>query len=260
MSDENLKLLPQVPVLSEYDLVKSELEAKISKLNAIQVLTDENKKEVKNAIAEINKVKDRIKRYRIDETNRFMEYIKPYVDKCKELEEYCDKGLSDIKAKVSELEKKERDEKIETVKKLFEFILQGKSYANLLKFEMFFEEKMANKTAAITIIQKQLEEWYQKREDDINFIKKQADDSDKVLAIYLSNGLNLTKAIETYQERFKSEAEIAAAMASEEAATTESFEKKINIRVTINELPKSKGVALDNFLKTLGVDYKIEVI
>ena len=73
MSENENKLLPQVPVLSEYEVVKTELEAKIKKLNSITELTEENKKEVKTGIAEINKVKERISRYRIDETNRFLE-------------------------------------------------------------------------------------------------------------------------------------------------------------------------------------------
>jgi len=155
MSEDENKLLPQVPVLSEYDVVKTELEAKINKLNSITELTEENKKEVKTGIAEINKVKERISRYRIDETNRFLEYIQPYVDK---------------------------------------------------------------------------------------------------------NGLNLTQAIETYQSQIKSEAEIAAIMASDVAAATETFEKKIDIVVTIKQLPKSKGTALEQFLNSLGVEFTVEVV
>ena len=177
MSEDENKLLPQAPVLSEYDVVKTELEAKIKKLNSITELTEENKKEVKTGIAEINKVKERISRYRIDETNRFLEYIQPYVDKCKELEKLCDTGLADIKQKVKDLENAEKA------------------------------------------------------------LKK-----------------------ETYQSQIKSEAEIAAIMASDVAAASETFEKKIDIVVTIKQLPKSKGAALEQFLNSLGVEFTVEVI
>lgn len=259
MADEN-KLLPQVPVLSEYEIVKTELKTKVEKLNAITELTEENKKEVKTGIAEINKVKERISRYRIDETNRFLEYIQPYIDKCKELEKLCDTGLEDIKKKVKELEESEKALKKTTVQKTFELFMENKDYSNLIKFEMFFEEKMCNKTVSLNVIQAQLETWYNQRKSDIDFIKKQADDSDKVIAIYLENGLNLTQAIETYQERFKSEAEIAAAMTSEQAAPTQTFEKKINLVVHIKQLPQSKGIALEQFLKNLGIEYTLEVV
>ena len=84
--EETKKLLPQVPVLTEYKMVKDELKSRIKKLNEITVLTEDNKKEVKSAISEINKVKDRVSRFRIDETAKFLEYINPYIEQCKELE------------------------------------------------------------------------------------------------------------------------------------------------------------------------------
>lgn len=90
MTNENVKLLPQLPVLAEYSLVKEELKTRIKTLNEITSLTEENKKEVKTAISEITKVKDRISRFRIDETAKFMEYINPYIEQCKELEKLCE--------------------------------------------------------------------------------------------------------------------------------------------------------------------------
>lgn len=257
--DEN-KLLPQVPVLSEYDVVKTELETKIEELNSITELSEKNKKEVKTGIAEINKVKERISRYRIDETNKFLKYIQPYIDKCKELEKLCDTGLADIKQKVKDLENAEKALKKETVLKAFELFMTTKDYSNSLKFEMFFDEKMCNKNVSLNVIQNRLEAWYNQCRSDIGFIKKQTDDSDKVISIYLKNGLNLTQAIETYQSQIKSEAEITAMMASDTAATSETFEKKINIVVTIKQLPKSKGAALEQFLNSLGVEFTVEVI
>ena len=110
------KLLPDIPVLTEYLQVKEELTTRIAKLNAITELTEDNKKEVKSGIAEINKVKDRIARYRIDQTNEFLKYIEPYTKQCKELEEMCTKGLADIKSRVADLEEKERQQKINELK------------------------------------------------------------------------------------------------------------------------------------------------
>ena len=262
MSEQETKLLPQVPVMCEYDLIKTNLEAKIKTLNSITTLTEENKKEVKTSIAEINKVKERISRYRIDETNRFMEYIQPYINKCKELEKLCDTGLADIKAKVKELETQEKNLKIDTLRKTYDFYLEHKKYVNILKFELFFEEKMANKTTSINVIQKQLEDWYEKREQDLDFIHNNVDDSDKVISIYLKNGLNLTKAIEAHQDTIKSEAEIAAAMnvaTTTATATSNTFEKKLDIVITIKQLPKSKVTALQSFLDNLGVEFDVNI-
>ena len=70
----------------------------------------------------------------------------------------------------------------------------------------------------------------------------------------------MTQAIETYQSQIKSEAEIAAIMASDTAAASETFEKKIDIVVTIKQLPKSKGAALEQFLNSLGVEFTVEVV
>lgn len=257
MAEKETKLLPEIPVLSEYLAVKTELQNRIEKLNAITVLTEENKKEVKNSIAEINKVKDRISRFRIDETNKFLEYINPYIDKCKELEKMCTEGVAKIKEKVKELETNEKNAKKKTVEELFNFECEGFEFGSLLKFDMFFKEHMANKTSSIPTIQKEMKSWLAKCDEDIRFIKRNTDDPTAVLAIYLDNGLNLTQAISSYQDRFKSEAEIAGLMA-EEQAKPDTFEQKIDIVIKIKQLPKSKVSALQAFLDSLKVEWKAE--
>lgn len=253
---QEIKLLPQVPVLTDYAAVKDELKARLEKLNAITVLTEDNKKEVKTAIAEINKVKDRISRFRIDETARFVEYINPYIEKCKELEKLCVDGVSSIKLKVSNLEEEEKKTKIETIRKLFDFSISLCPYKPILKFEMFFEQSMSNKTSSLAIIEKQLDEWIKTRTSDLNFIKKNSDEAEAVIQLYLSNGLKLTEAIETQQERYRSEAEIKAMIAAE-VQKPASFEKKLDIVVSIKQLPQSKVKALQSFLDGLGVEYTV---
>ena len=258
---QNEKLLPQVPVLTEYLQVKTELKTRIEKLNAITELTEDNKKEVKSGIAEINKVKDRISRYRIDQTNEFLKYIDPYIQQCKELEEMCVKGLADIKSKVADLEEKEKQQKTETIKKLWDLKIEATQNRTFLKFEMFFEKSMANKSTSLNVIEKQLTDWIDAKDNDLNFIKTNTDDPEAIIPIYLENGLNLTQAIKTYQDRFKSEAEISAMIAAEssqEQAT--SFEKKLDICIKIKQLPKSKVKALQAFLDGLGVEFDVEVI
>ena len=260
---EEKTLLPEIPVLVEYLQVKDEITKRLDKLNAITVLTEDNKKEVKTSIAEINKVKDRIARYRIDETNKFMEYINPYVIKCKELEKLCVDGVAGIKAKVSELEEKERQDKIATIKQMFDFQMEDCKFCNQLKFELFFEKSMANKGVSIPQLEKKCQEWRALKEQDLNFIQNNTDEPEAVMTIYLSNGLNLPNAINEYQERFKSESEIKAQIAVEQAeqvAQKQTFEKCIDIRVTIKQLPKSKVSALQAFLNGLGVDFDVEKV
>lgn len=258
---QNEKLLPEIPVLTEYLQVKAELQTRIDTLNSISELTEDNKKEVKSGIAEINKVKDRISRYRIDKTNEFLKYIDPYIQQCKELEEMCVKGLADIKGRVAELEEKERQQKTETVKKLWEMKIDSIQNRSFLKFEMFFEKSMSNKTTSLNVIEKQLDDWIEKKDSDLKFIKNNTDDPEAIIPIYLENGLNLTQAIQTYQDRFKSEAEISAMIAADESEIqANNIEKKLDICIKIKQLPKSKVAALQKFLDGLGVEFDVEVI
>ena len=188
-----------------------------------------------------------------------MAYIQPYVDKCKELENLCDTGLSSIKAKVKELEAQEKENKTKDIQKMFEFVIEQDhpELESLLKFEMFFIDKYANKTSSMTIIEKELKEWLAQRASDIKFIKNNTDEPEVILNIYLSNGLKLTTAIEEHQKRYASEAEIKAAIAKEEAKpATNTFEKKIDIQITIKQVPKSKVAALQSFLDGLGVEFE----
>lgn len=259
---EEQKLLPDIPVLSEYTVVKQQLTEKIAKLNAIEFLTKENEKAVKTGIAEINKVKDRISRYRIDETNKFLAYIQPYVDKCKELETLCTEGLSSIKAKVKELELKEKQDKKEVVSNLFEALITAnfdQRQAKLLKLEMFFVERYTNKTCPLTMVERELQDWMNKIKNDFGFIERNTDEPEAILAIYLKNGLNLTSAIEEYQNRFANEAEIKAAMAIEIEKANQTFEKKLDVTIKIRQLPKSKVQALQVFLDGLEVEFEVEV-
>ena len=55
---EEKTLLPEIPVLTEYLQVKDEITKRLDKLNAITVLTEDNKKEIKTSIAEINRLLD----------------------------------------------------------------------------------------------------------------------------------------------------------------------------------------------------------
>lgn len=255
------KLLPQIPVLTEYLQVKNELQARIDKLNAIEYLTDENQKEVKTSIAEINKVKDRIARYRIDSQNEFLKHIEPYIAQCKELEKMCTDGVATIKSKVAELEEKERQQKIETVEKLFEFHIKSSPYRKLFKFEMFFEKSMGNKTSNLNVIENQMKKWIEDKTNDLKFIEYNTDEPSAIMPLYIENGLVLTKAIETYQERFKNESEIKAMIAAEESKTkAEPIEKTLDIVLSIYKLPKSKVAALQGFLDNLGVIYNAEVM
>ena len=259
MADQ--KLLPDIPVLTEYLQVKEELTTRIAKLNAITELTEDNKKEVKSGIAEINKVKDRIARYRIDQTNEFLKYIEPYINQCKELEEMCVKGLADIKSKVADLEEKERQQKIDTIQQLWNLKIDAIQNRSFLKFEMFFEKSMANKSTSLNVVEKQLDEWIEKKDNDLKFIKNNTDDPEAIIPIYLQNGLDLTSAIQSYQDRFKNEAEISAMIAADESQNQASnIEKKLDICIKIKQLPKSKVKALQAFLDGLGVDFNVEVM
>lgn len=260
MKEKQENLLPDIPDLTEYQLVKNEIESKIIKINSITQLTEENKKIAKNGIAELNKVKDRISRYRIDETNKFLAYIQPYVDKCKELEKLCVDGVADIKIKIKQLEDEEKKQKKISISRLFDFAVE-QDYTDIkpfLKFEMFFEDKMANKSTSLTVVEKELNDWLSKKASDINFIKNNVDEPSAVLEIYLKNGQNLTSAIEEYQSRFVTENEIKA-MIADEKSSTNTFEKRLNVVVRIKQLPKSKATALQSFLNSLNVDFEVEI-
>ena len=258
--EQEKKLLPQTPVLTEYLQVKEEIENRVNKYKDLKVITEDNKKEIKNSIAELNKVKQRIARYRIDNTDAFMEYIKPFVEQCKELENLCDSGTAEIKQLLADYENSEKKQKEETINKLFNFNMECCPFKELLKFEMFFDLKMANKTANLNIVEKELKEWISKRTEELNFINSNCDEPVKVIAIYLKNEFNLTGAIQEYQDQFKTEAQIEAIKAQAVKTVHSSFERKINLKIIINFLPQSKAGALESFLKSLNVDYKVERI
>lgn len=257
------QIVPIIPTLVEYEQVKAEINAKIENLNKYEILTAENEKEAKAAIAELNKVKDRISRYRIDNTNQFLEYINPYINACKELEALCTDGVATVKAKINELETKAKNEKTESIKKLFNFLCEENSFLRkgLIKFEMLFDLKWANKTASLTIIEKELRTKLELICKDIDYITSNCDEPDVIIPIYLEKNFNLSDALQTYQSRFVSSSEIKGMIAAEKQEKIKNtVEKKLDLRITVKQLTKTQAEGLNQFLKNMNVEFNIERI
>lgn len=117
---------------------------------------------------------------------------------------------------------------------------------------------MSNKTTKINVVEAQMREWIENKVKDLKFIENNTDEPQSIIRIYLENGLNLADAIEKHQDIYKDEAEIKAIISNEN--TENKVEKKLNLLITIKNLPKSKATALQTCLTQLGLEYKVEVL
>nr|DAS95659.1 MAG TPA: Protein of unknown function (DUF1351) [Caudoviricetes sp.] len=177
-----------------YDYIKDRAIKLSENLKKVKV-SEENIKESKKLIAEVNKDVKKLEDYRI---NVKKEMLKPYVEfenKVKEIVDIVKEADNIVRNQVRELEEQEREQKKEKVKDLFESKLKHYDFNKLINFDDFFKENMANKSTSIDKIENQISEWLEQRKQDITVIKSLNDTDNKILKEYL-NSFNLAGAIE----------------------------------------------------------------
>ena len=171
-------------------------------------VTDENVKESKKLLAEVNKAMGSINKARIEAKN---ELLAPYVtieNQVKEIEEILKIPTSVVRSQISELDEKERDAKFEKLKEIF--LKRSKSYKfpEFINFDSFVTNQHLNKSTSIKKVEEEMVTFLESTKSDIAVINSM-DNSESILEEYTSS-LNLAQAITTVKTRLEREETIRA--------------------------------------------------
>lgn len=175
-----------------YENIKNKALKLSENLKTVEV-SEENIKESKKLIAEVNKDVKKLEDYRIKVKK---EMLKPYNDfeiQVKEIVKIVKEADEYVRSQIRELEEIERENKKAIVKEMFENKVKHYDFNEVITFDKFFKESMSNKTTSLDKIENELSEWLEQRKMDIEVIKSLKDD--EVLKEYLET-FNLALAIE----------------------------------------------------------------
>ena len=175
-----------------YERIKNKALNLSEYLKTVEV-SEENIKESKKLIAEVNKDIKKLEDYRIKVKK---EMLKPYNDfevQVKEIVKIVKEADEYVRNQIKELEEVERENKKALVKEMFENKVKHYDFNKMITFDNFFKENMANKTTSLEKIENELSEWLEQRKMDIQIIKNLRDS--EVLKEYLET-FNLALAIE----------------------------------------------------------------
>ena len=175
-----------------YENIKNKALKLSENLKTVEV-SEENIKESKKLIAEVNKDVKKLEDYRIKVKKQM---LKPYNDfeiQVKEIVKIVKEADEYVRSQIRELEEIERENKKAIVKEMFENKAKHYDFNEIITFDKFFKESMSNKTTSLDKIENELSEWLEQRKMDIEVIKSLKDD--EVLKEYLET-FNLALAIE----------------------------------------------------------------
>ena len=234
--DENaLQVLSSTEIKANFAETKKALEELVKPYTGV-IVDASNLRESKTDIARIRKVEKSIDSYRLMVKRYASAPIAVFEEKCKELKAVCTEAVSAMDEQVKAIERKQKDEKIESLRQFFD--RAEKRYPDYVSFDEIFDPAWENKTCPIEKIQNDILAYIGAVERDIDIIKSLNSENEAALLIRYSENAELGEVM-AYDQLLKRKKEEAAAKArqAEEAIKKVEEEKKNQPEPDMAELP-----------------------
>ncbi len=230
------------------------------------IFTEENMKEAKEEKATINKLVDKVKRYRIDTVKDFKKPIEEFEEDAKATEKLLNETSSFIQDQTNAYESSLKKEKQDQLSEYFN------EYAESLKID-FINLEQANINVTLTASLKSLKEQVKSFVDDveqgIKLINSQQQNNDRML-VRFKQTLNAPQSIITVINEIKAEEETKSAREEAEKANQAILksqpikeepkpleEPKEVITITFKVVgTKEQLIDLREFMKVRGIKYE----
>ena len=181
--------LPEV-IEFNYDELKNEITTKAATyLN--MVYTEDQIKEAKQDVAMLRKFTKALSDERIRIKNEYLEAVKPFENKIKELCEIVEDSITNIDRQVKEVEEKKKAEKLETIKAYFESC----THPEWLKIEQIFDSKWLNASVTLKKAQEEMVAKLDQIEANISTLQILPEFSFEAIEMY-KDTLDINKAMQ----------------------------------------------------------------
>lgn len=160
MSEDNFNMQADLPVITfDFERLVSDAKAMVAKYDGLLV-TEEQVKDIKKEMAGINAAKLRLDKARKEAVRKVSEPIKAFEAKIKEVCAIFDHAYDALGLQVREFERKEREEKRQSVQAMIDESIRLAKEANPSmadKFALAVQEKWLNKTSSFKSIQAEID-------------------------------------------------------------------------------------------------------
>ena len=267
-----IKAYKAQPIEWNYEALKTELLTKLEDYKHLQYTTDQIPT-AKADRAALNSLKKALNEERIRREREFLEPFNQFKSQVKELCDLIDEPVKLIDAQVKEVENKEKEDKREQCRKIFDDMASFPGKPDWLKFEQIFNEKWLNKTTSIKSVTDEIVEKLKKILADVTVLSE-LDYSFEAIEEY-KRSLDMSAAMaegKRIAEIQKRKAEIEKNVVVEQTETAEiPFVEGEVVEITTDEpkaeekavwlkfevlLTKSQAAELNAFFKFNGIDYK----
>ena len=209
MKNTQIKVTQNAGTISfNFEEIKEQLSAEMAYYKGM-LFTEETKKEAKETVAALRKLKKEVSDRRIEIKKA---YLQPYDDfeaKVKELDALINEPIAFISEQVAEFERRRVEEKKKLIGEIYAGIMAEHDFAaEYLPLDRIYDSKWENATATQKAITEAIADRVKRMERDLYTIREmQSEFEDKGLAKYKST-LELSDAIEVMNQYQKQKEEI----------------------------------------------------
>lgn len=145
-------------------------------------VTPDNILESKRLVASVRKMVDNLNRERIDLKKKYLEPYNHLEEQVKDITDNVSEYEELVRVQIRELEEKERSEKKDEVRKLFELKRRAYGSEELYLFEDFIEPRHLNKSASLSKVEDEMAAWFEERRRTILTLTEWAEMKDLEVA------------------------------------------------------------------------------
>ena len=209
MKNTQIKVTQNAGTISfNFEEIKEQLSAEMAYYKSM-LFTEETKKEAKETVAALRKLKKEVSDRRIEIKKAYMQPYDEFEAKVKELDALINEPIAFISEQVAEFERKRIEEKKKLIGEIYAGIMAEHDFAaEYLPLDRIYDSKWENATATQKAITEAIADRVKRTEKDLSTIRAmQSEFEDKGLAKYKST-LELSDAIEVMNQYQKQKEEI----------------------------------------------------
>ena len=209
MKNTQIKVTQNAGTISfNFEEIKEQLSAEMAYYKGM-LFTEETKKEAKETVAALRKLKKEVSDRRIEIKKAYMQPYDEFEAKVKELDALINEPIAFISEQVAEFERKRIEEKKKLIGEIYAGIMAEHDFAaEYLPLDRIYDSKWENATATQKAITEAIADRVKRTEKDLSTIRAmQSEFEDKGLAKYKST-LELSDAIKIMNQYQKQKEEI----------------------------------------------------
>ena len=232
----------------DYELIKEQAQKLAEHVEEIEV-TEDNIKTSKKLVSEMNKVVKDIDSHRIAIKKQMLESYNDFESQVRDITNIAKRAENAVRSQIRTLEEKERDEKLEVIKDIFDKRIKQYDFEDQFYFTDFIKPKHLNKSTSLTSVETEMVNWLESIHKDIETIKL-LDDGVEVLTEYFYIK-DFTKAVQNVKQREEQRKQAEKVVKPKLKNTVEKW------CITVNE---RDALTLEMFMKHMKINYKIEKV